>query len=53
MQQVILNLIINAVEAMSGVSEGSREMLIGTGKEASGRVVVAVEDLAWDEPGEF
>jgi len=30
LQQVILNLIINAVEAMSGVSEGSRGLLIGT-----------------------
>ena len=31
---MILNLIINAVEAMSGVSEGSRELLISTGKDA-------------------
>src|SRR3546814_18741893 len=37
LQQVILNLIVNAVEAMSGVSEGSRGLLIGTGKDASGR----------------
>ncbi len=44
LQQVILNLIINAVEAMSGVSEGSRELRIGTGKEASGGVLVAVQD---------
>jgi C4-dicarboxylate-specific signal transduction histidine kinase len=44
LQQVILNLIINAVEAMSGVSEGSRGLLIGTGKDASGRVLVAVQD---------
>lgn len=44
LQQVILNLIINAVEAMSGVSEGSRELLIGTGKDASGSVLVAVQD---------
>jgi C4-dicarboxylate-specific signal transduction histidine kinase len=44
LQQVILNLIINAVEAMSGVSEGSRELLIGTGKDASGGVLVAVQD---------
>jgi C4-dicarboxylate-specific signal transduction histidine kinase len=44
LQQVILNLIINAVEAMSGVSEGSRELLIGTGKDASGAVLVAVQD---------
>jgi NO-binding membrane sensor protein with MHYT domain len=44
LQQVILNLIINALEAMSGVSEGSRELLIGTGKDASGRVLLAVQD---------
>ena len=44
LQQVILNLIINAVQAMSGVSEGSRGLLIGTGKDASGRVLVAVQD---------
>jgi NO-binding membrane sensor protein with MHYT domain len=44
LQQVILNLIINAVEAMSGVSEGSRGLRIGTGKDASDRVLVAVQD---------
>ncbi|MBR0716572.1 MHYT domain-containing protein [Bradyrhizobium liaoningense] len=44
LQQVILNLIINAVQAMSGVSEGSRGLLIGTGKDASGGVIVAVQD---------
>ncbi len=44
LQQVILNLIINAVEAMSGVSEGSRRLLIGTGKDESDRVLVAVQD---------
>ena len=44
LQQVILNLIINAVQAMSRVSEGSRGLLIGTGKDASGRVRVAVQD---------
>src|SRR5712672_3438213 len=43
LQQVILNLIVNAVEAMSGVSEGSRELLISTGKDSSG-VLVAVQD---------
>jgi signal transduction histidine kinase len=43
LQQVILNLIVNAVEAMSGVGEGSRELLIGTGKDSSG-VLVAVQD---------
>jgi C4-dicarboxylate-specific signal transduction histidine kinase len=44
LQQVILNLIINAVEAMNGVSEGSRELLIGTGKDGSSGVLVAVQD---------
>ena len=44
LQQVILNLIINAVEAMTGVSEGARELLISTGKDASGGVLVAVQD---------
>jgi NO-binding membrane sensor protein with MHYT domain len=44
LQQVILNLIINAVQAMNGVNEGSRGLLIGSGKDASGRVIVAVQD---------
>ena len=44
LQQVMLNLIINAVEAMSGVREGSRGLLISTRKDASGRVLVAVQD---------
>ena len=44
LQQVILNLILNAVEAMSSVSEGSRELLIATGRDASGGVLVAVRD---------
>ncbi|MCP2132665.1 ATP-binding protein [Bradyrhizobium ottawaense] len=36
-------MIINAVQAMSGVSEGARGLLIGTGKH-SGGVLVAVQD---------
>ena len=44
LQQVILNLIINAVEAMSGVGEGSRELLISTGKAEPEGVLVAVQD---------
>ena len=43
LQQVILNLIINAVEAMSGISDGPRELLISTMKDAGG-VLVAVRD---------
>jgi signal transduction histidine kinase len=44
LQQVIINLIVNAIEAMSGISEGSRELLIGTGKDGSSGVLVAVQD---------
>jgi PAS domain S-box-containing protein len=44
LQQVILNLIINAVEALSGVGEGSRELLISTGIAEPEGVLVAVQD---------
>jgi signal transduction histidine kinase len=44
LQQVILNLIVNAAQAMSGVSERSRELLIGSGKDASIGVLVTVRD---------
>ena len=44
LQQVILNLIINAVEAMSGAGEGERELQISTGQAESEGVLVAVRD---------
>ena len=44
LQQVILNLIINAVEAMSGASEGVRDLLISTGGDASNGVLVGLRD---------
>jgi signal transduction histidine kinase len=44
LQQVILNVIVNAIEAMSGVSDGLRELLIGTRKDGLGEVIVAVQD---------
>jgi C4-dicarboxylate-specific signal transduction histidine kinase len=44
LQQVILNLIINAVEAMSGMREGARELLICTEKAESNGSLVAVRD---------
>jgi C4-dicarboxylate-specific signal transduction histidine kinase len=43
LQQVMLNLIINAVEAMSG-GEGPRELLVATDKAESEGVLVAVRD---------
>jgi PAS domain S-box-containing protein len=44
LQQVILNLIINAIQAMTGVDGGSRELLISTGDAGSEGVLVAVAD---------
>ncbi len=44
LQQVILNFIVNAIEAMSGVSEGSRELLVSTAEDGSDGVLVAVRD---------
>jgi PAS domain S-box-containing protein len=44
LQQVIINLIVNAIEAMSGAGEGARELLISTGTAEAGGVLVAVRD---------
>jgi light-regulated signal transduction histidine kinase (bacteriophytochrome) len=44
LQQVILNLIINAVEAMSRMREEARVLLICTEKEESNGALVAVRD---------
>jgi PAS domain S-box-containing protein len=44
LQQVILNLILNAIEAMNATSEGSRELLITKGTTESDDVLVAVRD---------
>ena len=43
-QQVILNLVINAIEAMSDMTDGRRELLISTAAAESGGVLVAVRD---------
>jgi C4-dicarboxylate-specific signal transduction histidine kinase len=44
LQQVILNLLINAIEAMSGASEGPRELCVTSEKVESTGVRVAVRD---------
>jgi PAS domain S-box-containing protein len=44
LQQVMLNLILNALEAMSGSSAAARELVIRTGQDGSGGVLVAVQD---------
>jgi signal transduction histidine kinase len=43
LQQVVLNLILNAVEAMGSVESGPRELLISTEQHHTG-VLVAVRD---------
>jgi PAS domain S-box-containing protein len=44
LQQVILNLIVNAIEAMSGVSGEARVLLISTARAEPSGVLVAVRD---------
>jgi PAS domain S-box-containing protein len=44
LQQVMLNLILSAVEAMSGSDEGSRELLISTEADGAHGVRIAVRD---------
>jgi len=44
MQQVILNLMINAIEAMSGDGEGPRELWVSSRKVDSKEVLIAVRD---------
>jgi C4-dicarboxylate-specific signal transduction histidine kinase len=44
LQQVIFNLAMNAMEAMSAASQGPQELRIRTASEGAGSVVVAVED---------
>jgi PAS domain S-box-containing protein len=44
LQQVLLNLIVNAVQAMSGASDGARELLIATSADASNGILVSLRD---------
>jgi signal transduction histidine kinase len=44
LQQVLLNLIVNAVEAMGAANVGPRELLISTAAIETGGVSVAVQD---------
>lgn len=44
LQQVILNLLLNAIEAMSGMREGARELLIRAEQTHSNAVLVSVQD---------
>src|SRR5262249_23453745 len=44
LQQVVLNLVLNAVEAMSSVEAGPRQLLISTEQDQAKGVLVAVRD---------
>jgi signal transduction histidine kinase len=44
LQQVVLNLILNAVEAMSSVEQGPRELSISTQQASIGEILVGVQD---------
>jgi C4-dicarboxylate-specific signal transduction histidine kinase len=44
LQQVLVNLVINAVEAMSSFDAGARELLISTADAGTDGVLVAVQD---------
>jgi PAS domain S-box-containing protein len=44
LQQVLLNLIVNALDAMGAANEGPRQLLISTGKVETSGVLVAVQD---------
>jgi PAS domain S-box-containing protein len=44
LQQVILNLVLNAVEAMSSIEAGPRDLLIGTEQTQGNGVLVTIRD---------
>ena len=44
LQQVVLNLVLNAVEAMGSVEGGDRELLVSTKQTDGNGVIVAVRD---------
>jgi C4-dicarboxylate-specific signal transduction histidine kinase len=44
LQQVILNLIINGVEAMGRIKEGSRELVVSSEKDEANGLLIAVRD---------
>ena len=44
LQQVVLNLLVNAIEAMRGSGAGSRELAIGSAREDANTVTVEVRD---------
>jgi len=44
LQQVVLNLIMNGLEAISKIAQGERELLVSSNKDEANNVIVAVRD---------
>jgi len=44
LQQVIINLVLNGIEAMASVADRSRELVLRSGRHGDDRVLVAVRD---------
>lgn len=44
LQQVVLNLLMNAIEAMTGVDNDARELLVRSATDGSKHVVISVQD---------
>lgn len=44
LQQVLLNLIVNGMDAMNAIEEDARELVVETGENGSGEVQIAVRD---------
>jgi signal transduction histidine kinase len=52
LQQVILNLVINAIEAISAVTDGPRELVIGSHEHENDKVLVYVQDSGMGVDGQ-
>jgi len=44
LQQIVLNLVMNGIEAMSGITDRQRLLSVATQREESGDILVSVED---------
>jgi C4-dicarboxylate-specific signal transduction histidine kinase len=44
LQQLVLNLLLNAVEAMTTIADGAREVIISSALTKDGKVLVSIED---------
>jgi signal transduction histidine kinase len=54
LQQVVANLVMNAVDAMSAVADRARVLRVKTGVDPSGALLIAVEDTGIGiDPGDF